>query len=229
MILIVVGVFAGFIVVLGILLTNFLLNKTLQQPVKAVKKIGAPLLGIFPVVDGNEAFIKKANMRLMQQLLAKVSFDKKPVVICVFSNQKAEGKTSLVKSWQNELERLNYKVQNPVWDPKVERSINNTVDLVLLEIPPLENIIITKTNLPKIDMAILVCRANRIWNRIDDELLDIFTKTSGVKPMLVLNGVEIDHAEEYLGEVPKKRSFIRAFVKRIAKMEFGNKKVILIK
>jgi polysaccharide biosynthesis transport protein len=41
-----------------------------------------------------------------------------------------------------------------------------------------------------------------------------------------LNGVDIDFAEEYIGEVPKKRTFIRSFIKHIVKFEFGNRKVI---
>lgn len=225
-IMIVVGLLAGFVIVLGILLANFLLNKTLQQPGKALQKIGVNLLGIYPLMNGNKDFIRKANLRIMQQMLAKTSFGKKPVVIGVISNQKGEGKSTLLTMWQNELIRLNHTIQRLNWTEGKELAIDKAVDIVFLEFPALDSVILTKGRVPEMDQAILVCRANRIWTRIDHELLDIFTKTSAVVPLLVLNGVGVDFAEEYIGEVPKERSFFRTLIKRLVKLEFGNKKVI---
>ena len=72
----------------------------------------------------------------------------------------------------------------------------------------------------------MVCRANRLWNKLDNELLDMFIKNTNSSPVLVLNGVTADYAEEFIGEVPKKRTVVRELIKKIAKMEFGNRKIL---
>ncbi|MCY7421241.1 MAG: hypothetical protein LH478_05790 [Chitinophagaceae bacterium] len=225
--MLIVGVFAGFVIVLGVLLSKALLNKTLQQPAKALKKIGVPLLGIYPLLNTNKNFINKANLRIMQQLLSKIAFGKKPVVIAVVSNQKGEGKSTLINMWSNELTQMNYTVENLTWAVNTYFSPKPKTDLVFLELPALDSIILTKGRVPEVDHAIIVCRANRIWNRIDQELLDIFIKTANVSPLLILNGVGTDDAEDYIGEVPKERSLIRSFMKRLLRLEFGNRKLIL--
>ena len=70
----------------------------------------------------------------------------------------------------------------------------------------------------------MVCRANRLWNKIDDELLRMFRKNTNSKPFLLLNGVAADFAEEFIGEIPKKRTILREMVRKIARMEIGNGK-----
>ncbi len=225
-ILIIVGFLVGFVVPTGILLGKFLMNKTLQQPNKAFKKVGAPLIGIYPLINGSKEFLLKANIKLMQQLLSKVVLSGKPVTIGVISNQPGEGKTTLLTLWQQELVRLNFTVQVISWKEDKFLNIDKTVDIVFIEFPSLDNVILTKGRVPQLDQAIIVCRANRVWTPIDQELLSIFDKIMDVSPMLVLNGVGIDHAEEYIGEVPKKRSRLRALIKSLARFEFGNKKAI---
>jgi uncharacterized protein involved in exopolysaccharide biosynthesis len=224
--MIIIGAFAGFVIVLGILLTNFLLNKTLQQPGRATKKTGIPLLGIYPLIGAGKEFILKSNLRIMQQLLSRITFEKKPYVIGVFSNQRGEGKSTLLDMWHEGLTRMNYSIQRQVWSLGMEKMISNNADIVFIEFPSLDSMIMTKGSVPEMDQSVLICRANRIWTRIDQELLDIFSKTTGTSPLMVLNGVSVEHAEEYIGEVPKKRSIVRSLIKRIAKLEFGNKKVI---
>lgn len=224
MLLVIVGAFAGFVIVLGTLLANFLMNRTLQQPDKAFKKIGIPLLGIYPVINNNDNFLRKATLRIMQQLLSKLSIDKTPVVIGVISNQSGEGKSILIESWKKEMSILNYNVQAIKWSQGSYVNIDEKAHVVFIEIPPLENIVLTKQSLPALHKTIIVCRANRIWTKIDTDLLDIYSKTTETKPLLVLNGVSVDNAEEFIGEVPKKRSFMRSLIKKLAKLEFGNQK-----
>jgi len=225
-ILIAVGFLGGFIIILAILLANFLLNKTLQQPLKAIEKIGAPLLGIYPLLNEKKDFISKANLRIMQQLLSKLAFDKKPVVIGVISNQKSEGKSALIEVWQQEFLRMNFSVYSQIWKEGESIETRPSTDISFVEFPALDSTILNGQKIPKLDYTVLVCRANRIWTRIDKELLNIFSNTTATTPLLVLNGVSTDFAEEYIGEVPKKRSLIRSLIKRVAKFEFGNRKVI---
>jgi hypothetical protein len=107
-----------------------------------------------------------------------------------------------------------------------ENKHRNIKDFILIEFPALDNIVIKPGLFPNLNYAILLCRANRVWSRVDRDILSIFTQTTGNKPQFILNGVDTDFAEEYIGEVPKKRTYFRAIVKRLVKFEFGNRKKI---
>ena len=223
---VIIGFLAGFVVVLALLLTHFLLNKTLRQPDKAFKLIRIPLLGIYPLLNENKDFIKKANLKIMQQFLSRVSIAKRPVMIGVISNQKGEGKSELIGIWKNELQKLHYSIEIKQFDKGKIINTDSRTDIVFIEFPPLDTLILIPGQMPEMDNCIMVCRANRLWNKLDNELLDMFIKNTNSSPVLVLNGVTADYAEEFIGEVPKKRTIVRELIKKIAKMEFGNRKML---
>jgi hypothetical protein len=137
--------------------------------------------------------------------------------------QTLEGKSTIIDLWYNALIKLNYKVEKLPWKENMEPFAAGT-EIALIEFPAFDTMMIKPNMLPKLDHSILVCRANRVWTRIDKDLLAIYTKTTGNRPSLLLNGVNSDFAEEYIGEVQKKRSYIRKFVKGVVKFEFGNRK-----
>ena len=259
--LVALGFIVGFVLVLAFILANALINKTLLEPLRARKMVDAPLLGVYPLLNQNSNFIKKANLRLLQQFLGTIETQDKPVVIGMVSTQKGEGKTTIINLLERELKDLNYRVEKqilldnsnenlPSYLPLTIKEKENKLlgistpinlekylieqnnklteikDFVLIEFPSLDDIIIKPGLFPKLNYAILLCRANRVWGRVDKELLSIFAKTTGNKPLFVLNGVDTDFAEEYIGEVPKRRTFFRRILKRLAKFEFGNRKKI---
>lgn len=260
-ILVIVGFVVGFVLVLAFILANALINKTLLEPLRARKTVDVPLLGIYPLLNGNPEFVKKANLRLLQQFLGTIESREKPIVIGILSTQKGEGKTTIINLLERELKDLNYRVEkqilldnssdnSPAYLPltikekenkllgistpinlekyikEKETQLTETKDFVLIEFPSLDDIIIKPGLFPQLNYAILLCRANRVWSRVDKELLTIFTKTTGNKPLFVLNGVDTDFAEEYIGEVPKKRTWFRSIIKRVVKFEFGNRRKI---
>ena len=219
--LIVVGFIAGFISVLTFLLTKFFLNNTLQEPAKAYKKIGLPLLGIYPLLNVGEKYLAKANLRLMQQLITKFTPGIKPLNIGVISNKNGEGKTTLIETLKKEFTQLGYQVSSRQWnEPGLFYAYS---DINFIEFQALENIILTPKNTPPLNHAIFVCRANRSWSLSDKDLVNIFSKNAGIQPALVLNGVNIDFAEDIIGEKHKKRFFYQSFFKRILKLEIGNR------
>lgn len=226
MVQVIIGFLAGFVVVLALLLTHFLLNKTLRQPDKAFKLIRIPLLGIYPLLNENKDFIKKANLKIMQQFLSRISIAKRPVMIGVISNQKGEGKSELIGIWKNELQKLHYSIETKQFAKGKIINTDSRTDIVFIEFPPLDTLILIPGQMPEMDNCIMVCRANRLWNKLDNELLDMFIKNTNSSPVLVLNGVTADYAEEFIGEVPKKRTIVRELIKKIAKMEFGNRKIL---
>lgn len=223
MILVIVGFLVGFILVLTVILARALINKTIQTPEKAVRLVGIPFFGVYPLQNSNAEFILKANLRLLQQLLSRLHSTSQPVTVGFISVQEKEGKTTIMNLIYGELFRLNYKVEKLAWNKNIT-SFESGSDIVLVEFPPLDQVVIKPGSLPPLDHSLLVCRANRIWGRLDKQLLMLFTKTTGNSPVLLLNGVHTDFAEEFIGEVPRKRSFIRTQIKRIVKFEFGNRK-----
>jgi hypothetical protein len=225
MVLVIVGFLVGFVLVMIVILAKALINKTVQTPEKACRLIGIKLMGIYPLLNANGKFIEKANLRLLQRLISHIDLSTKPFTIGLISIQELEGKSTIKDLWYQKLTSLNYKVESHPWKEKMEPFAPET-DIVLVEFPSLDSMIIKVDMLPKLDSSILLCRANRIWGKIDKDLLAIYTKTTGNKPTLLLNGVNTDFAEEYIGEVQKKRSSIRTFIKGLVKFEFGNKKKI---
>jgi len=151
---------------------------------------------------------------------------KKPIAIGILSVQDKEGKSTMADLFYRELTNLDYHVEKQRWNNSQTLPATKG-DVTLVEFASLDGLVIKPGILPPLNHTFLVCRANRVWNRIDKELLSLFVQTTGNQPALLLNGVETAFAEEYIGEVPKKRFFLRSFIKGLVRFEFGNKKKIL--
>ncbi|MEO6916280.1 MAG: hypothetical protein ABI151_12050 [Chitinophagaceae bacterium] len=223
MVQVILGFVVGFVLVLAVILARALVDRSVQHPKNAHKLIKLPLLGVFPLLNMSEEYLSKARLRIVQQLLSRLDPEKIPTSIGIVSIQENEGKSTLLGMLSDELIRLGYTISILKTSGDEQTPEGNT-EIVLREFRALDTLIFKPGSFPKMDHTILVCRANRIWGDLDNELLHLFTKTTGNKPLLILNGVEADFAEPYIGEVPKQRFFLRAYFKRIFRMQFGNKK-----
>ena len=100
-------------------------------------------------------------------------------------------------------------------------------DFVILEIPS-----IIKNPFPvklasTMDYTFLVTRANRAWGEADKNALELFNEaTTGPEPTIILNGVKVLEMETVLGDLPKKRSLIRRWIKQIVQFRFFTKKSV---
>ncbi len=103
----------------------------------------------------------------------------------------------------------------------------NTYNFVILEIPS-----IIKNPFPvklasTMDYTFLVTRANRAWGDADKNALSLFNEaTTGPEPTIILNGVKVLEMETVVGDLPKKRSLIRRWVKQIVQFRFFTKKTV---
>ncbi|MRX66305.1 GumC family protein [Maribacter luteus] len=103
----------------------------------------------------------------------------------------------------------------------------NIFDFVILEIPS-----IIKNPFPvklasTMDYTFLVTRANRAWTESDKNALRLFNEaTTGPEPTIILNGVKVLEMETVIGELPKKRSIIRRWVKQLVQFRFFTKKSV---
>ena len=134
MILVIVGFFAGFILILAFILANALVNRTLLEPSRARKMIDAPLLGIYPLLNGeNTDFVKRANLRLIQEILANVDIHKKPVTIGLLSIQSGEGKTTIINLLEEELLNLHYSVEKQLLISNSSDHLTNYLPITVKE------------------------------------------------------------------------------------------------
>ncbi|MGX1928618.1 GumC family protein [Flagellimonas sp. 2504JD4-2] len=103
----------------------------------------------------------------------------------------------------------------------------NLFDFIILELPG-----IIKNPFPvklaaTMDHSFLVVRANRAWGEADQNALALFNEaTTGPEPTIILNGVKILEMETVVGDLPKKRSLIRKFIKRLVQLRFFAKKTV---
>jgi succinoglycan biosynthesis transport protein ExoP len=121
-----------------------------------------------------------------------------------------------------------YKISN-VQEFDVRNTISdfNTFDFIILEIPS-----IIKNPFPvklasTMDYTFLVTRANRAWGEADKNALNLFKEaTTGPEPSVILNGVKVLEMETVVGDLPKKRSLIRSWVKKIVQFRFFTKESV---
>ena len=96
-------------------------------------------------------------------------------------------------------------------------------DYVFIEIPPILFYSYPIELVSKVDIPILVCRSNRVWTGADQGVLTVFSKLVNQKISFILNGVELPVVESVLGDLPKKRSWLRRLVKNIFRFQFFSK------
>ena len=100
-------------------------------------------------------------------------------------------------------------------------------DFVILEIPG-----IIKNPFPvklasTMDFTFLITRANRSWSEADVNALRLFNEaTTGPEPSIILNGVKVLEMETVIGDLPKKRSLFRRFIKQVVQFHFFTKKSV---
>jgi uncharacterized protein involved in exopolysaccharide biosynthesis len=68
---------------------------------------------------------------------------------------------------------------------------------------------------------LLVCRSNRVWSKADSNCLELLKESLIKPPIIMLNGVRMESMEEFLGELPKSRSWLRRWMKNIVNFNFS--------
>jgi uncharacterized protein involved in exopolysaccharide biosynthesis len=102
--------------------------------------------------------------------------------------------------------------------------ISSKSEYVIIELPN-----ILETNYPadlieSADLAILVCRSNRVWSKADENLLDNIKDLTSSKLQFIINGTELNEVETILGELPKKRSKTRRTIKDLLQFQLNSKR-----
>lgn len=182
------------------------MDSSLKSPKNTAEKTGLRIAGLMPKLPKD---VEKSNidfstitdqaMNLFVQELriaGKKATGKKNVV--VFSIQNQEGKTTLIENAQ--------KFIGKHFD---ENEFN------WIELPSILNNPYGHDKVKNGDIHILVTKADRKWTEADQHALKVYKKYVGQKPVVFLNGVRTDIMEDVIGEVPKKRSWLRRKVKAV--------------
>jgi len=113
---------------------------------------------------------------------------------------------------------LNKHSINDLLDHDHQLDLSN-YDFVTLELPSIVRRPYSQDLIEDIDVAALVVRSNRTWQNADKLGLDELIKVLKNEPLLVLNGINVDYMQEFIGEIPKKRSRLRKVFKKLIRLQ----------
>ena len=176
-----------------------------------------------------------------------------PLLISVISTEPGEGKARMTHKMANELAMrgfnvlaVNYKdfeadgnflyersiydvdrnylnVNAPEQMLPAEKSLDD-YDFIFFQFPALLHSRFPVDVMGRMQMAILTVKANRVWSKADAQALKEVSTLFDFKPRLILNGTSYEDMEEVIGEIAKKRSALRKFVKKALSLQLRFRK-----
>ncbi|TNE54696.1 MAG: hypothetical protein EP338_06045 [Bacteroidetes bacterium] len=97
----------------------------------------------------------------------------------------------------------------------------DSFSLILIELPSLAKHIPSSSFLERTLLNVFVLRGDRIWGKSDKHLLECFQSVHDGNTKLFLNCMSSDELEEFAGELPKRRAYIRKLIKRWLRFNFS--------
>ncbi len=99
------------------------------------------------------------------------------------------------------------------------------MDFIFIEIPSILQYPTPVKMMKNVNFALLVARASRPWSEAESNVVESFKHTvlKSTETESIANGVKIEVLETIIGEIPKRRSYIRKLVKKIIKFQFTAK------
>ncbi len=98
-------------------------------------------------------------------------------------------------------------------------------DFIFVEAPPIISRAFPVKLFHEADHIYLVVRANRPWSDADKNALKTFREIAPEpEPSVILNGVELLEMESVLGDLPRRRTWLRRFIKNLIRLRFFSKR-----
>jgi hypothetical protein len=91
---------------------------------------------------------------------------------------------------------------------------------IFIVLPNLLNFDLPVHWLQKLDMSLVVVRSANVWSESDAFMLHNFAEAVSQAPLLILDEVRFENLESIMGEVPRKRNFVRRIFKKILMFQF---------
>lgn len=173
----------------------------------------------------------------------------KNIEISVVSMRPKEGKTYLIKNFVTQAASLgkkiavvtpdlyypvkgvdvyNYSTANDfVTSGSVDEVVNNknykkeNYDYTIFEYPSLVQNQVPIKCLMNSDRVMLVVDASRSWDDSDSMAIDSLKDIVDGKTVIALNGMNLMNMEYLIGEIPRKRSMLRKFIKEVFKVQLN--------
>jgi uncharacterized protein involved in exopolysaccharide biosynthesis len=169
----------------------------------------------------------------------------KAQIILVYSIRKGEGKTSIGQILSSQLNvnahpALFVRVEADLGNSQqvfgsirvpVKEYVKNTFSIeqviadnslnvsdyrfIVLELPAILNYNFPANIAKQAVISVLVCNANRVWTKVDENLISTFRKYNGNPIVVALNGVESEYLEDIMGEIPKSKNYLYRFLNRL--------------
>lgn len=194
--IIIIAIFGVIFYVVGLFLIE-LLDKRVRTPEKLSKFSGLPVISAFADTGNKKVDVASINYKAVRFLLEQINisnYDKNDAIsIAIASNWQEEGKTFIANALKDILSGKNIEIN---------------------EIPELTGGIQDPEIIKKSGLVVFIVSAKRTWGTPDDILLDKLKSLAGDSVQASLNFAQPDDLEDFYGEIPKKRSFIRRFIKK---------------
>lgn len=227
------------LLILIIMVVIELTDRTMRNAVIARRLSGLDVAAVFPMVGSGES-CRVADLevisteQLTSQIMQLRGVTPLPIYISIISMEPREGKSFISGILAGRFAMMGYEVQHLNYES--DFSVNSKTygealhpedlsthaersDIYITELPPAMLNVLPVELLRNSTLNLVVCRANRAWHQADTRMSELLSK-SAVNPLyIILNGVESDNMEEFTGELPKKRSWLRRFVKRATTRE----------
>lgn len=216
---------AGLLMVVATIILLEYIDTSIRTAERAAKLTHLKVLGILPKLLTGKPWLQDVTNRLASIISQEIAnqANSKPLNVSILSTLEGDGKSYTIEALSNALAGKGYKVASQAIPEELHSSIENVYDdkdVVFYEHPPVLMAPAPAATLASMRLHILVVRANRDWNAADKRALAMLTETIGSKPLLILNGVDEDGLEHYIGELPKSRSLLRIWIKKVLSFNF---------
>ena len=228
--LIIAAVMVGFIMTFGMIILLRFFDTTLQHTSNSERLTRLKCIGNYPAMGKKkkadpyfDELIQGSNSSIVNQILerCKDGKHKEPFTLAFISNYLNEGKTTLLESVKSKLQASGLTVETAnMNDNPPESKLKKGVNMRLIEFPSLINKVLPPGIGDGFDLLIYVIRANRGWSKADENMVETVKKVAHQDPVFILNSVKLDNMGDFTGQIPKKRSRLRKFIKRITMFRF---------
>jgi uncharacterized protein involved in exopolysaccharide biosynthesis len=221
--LVILAFVVGIVLPAAVIIAIEMLDPSLKNPEVATAQTKLTIAGTLPRIPNTNRSEKidfgllnrQALNLFIQELRASATGSSRPSRVIVFSLNAGEGKSFLQdKICEYQLER------SKSMPPRGGTGEGLNDEFEFIELPAILDNPYDKATLAQGDLHILVCKASRKWSEADKHALKTYRKIAGKKPLLFLNGVTTHVMEDIIGEIPRKRSWLRRIIKQLLTQGF---------
>ncbi|NLJ08159.1 MAG: LysM peptidoglycan-binding domain-containing protein [Sphingobacteriales bacterium] len=132
-------------------------------------------------------------------------------VLCL-THQQITSEADIFKTYEP---GISYNISQNIEDLIKNNPFSLNHEYLLIEFPALLTHNFPSDLIKNIDQAYYICNARRPWTEADTKSVESLKALLKREPKIILNGSVTESLESILGEVPRKRSKLRKFVKRL--------------